>query len=733
MDFRGMLRAIRNSQVLDYDGKEYLLNYVNGIKNGTRENEFFDFDILNAFILKFANGNISCADETQTQASVIEDKLKKIINNIKIQLPLGVKTEDYESIKASIINTNGEFNKKLFLLLENKYDYTQILNLINEKYNSYEKEVISNYAVNVCPYCVNQKQLKAEIISFINGLDNLAGSVNEYSEKRLAEAKKRVGIYPLDEASIANISLTASRAQSLIKKLENMETRVNTFEERIKRETDTGIKTIDKHIKDSSSELQIIVNAERDRIVKVLDEYLKDLETALKKNSDIIFNQILENAQNELKTIKLYAESLSTTTTADLIKIKSSTEESINAMKEYIQDEPMIKNLVESYTSSNEFKTAMLQMSQNKPKVIAVDSVESPSKVILNPISNSSLEPLPAVVIPVDSIDRTILPSYDTKIPFKERYEKVLKRLEEREKNGEVFHKSIKEIITNIMVGDWVHLYGPSGTGKSTLIEQAIDLIGSEIVDNGKILDSYSILAYNDPHGRFRPTPTFDAVLKGKALLFEEMDSGDPDTEVVLGSIYSKMKKLYKNPDQILYTTFGERISTPIHPNFRMLATSNTNGGGANSVYSARSKMDEAILQRLIPTEVDYDKNIEKKIFNGYTAWNKVFEHFRDACNRYAKTELHLESTPGVITTRDASDIVDYINQKCKGVDQIIREKFIQTKNRNYLESIYSYLENIYHLESELSNPLEAQMDPSTVDEKQLAKCLMYRCKNPKF
>ena len=105
-------------------------------------------------------------------------------------------------------------------------------------------------------------------------------------------------------------------------------------------------------------------------------------------------------------------------------------------MKKYIQDEPMIKNLVESYTSSNEFKTAMLQMSQNKPKVIAVDSVESPSNIILNPISNSSLEPLPAVVIPVDSVDRTILPSYDTKIPFKERYEKVLKRLEEREKNG---------------------------------------------------------------------------------------------------------------------------------------------------------------------------------------------------------------------------------------------------------------------------------------------------------
>ena len=107
-----------------------------------------------------------------------------------------------------------------------------------------------------------------------------------------------------------------------------------------------------------------------------------------------------------------------------------------------------------------------------------------------------------SVVIPQNGASSIIIPAFDERIPFELRIERILKEKEKREASGEIFHEMTEEIIRCLLEGDWPYLWGPSGCGKSYTIKQIAKLIGLEIVDNGKITDKYSIMAYNDPQGR---------------------------------------------------------------------------------------------------------------------------------------------------------------------------------------------------------------------------------------
>ena len=77
-----------------------MTNYVNGIKNGTKVNDFIDEEILQNIILGFANGDISL------ELVDFDDKFEELKDNIKFLLPEGNKTPGFESIKRSL-STNS--------------------------------------------------------------------------------------------------------------------------------------------------------------------------------------------------------------------------------------------------------------------------------------------------------------------------------------------------------------------------------------------------------------------------------------------------------------------------------------------------------------------------------------------------------------------------------------------------------------------------------------------------
>ena len=693
----------------------YITNYVTDIRDGKRNNDFFEFDFLNSVIL-----------------NILEDGTKSLddyIKMVKFLLPMGMETPEYEVIKNLIISGNTKIDKRLYGLFNNRLDYIQVSNIIEDA-GIENYETIINYALEVSRFCANHFLLKSEIISFASGLKDTVDDVETYFNERLTDAKKRGGVYPIDEKTLALISSEAKKAQALIRKLDNLSERVNTYQESVKALTTQGKKELDDHATLKVEEMRENIEHARTEIIERLDAYILTLESGLKKSSDQIFNQILRDTQDKLRDIRLAATTLSTTTTQELLRIQKASEDSVEALRKYVETEPQLQEYLSQAANSEAVKEALVRMNETKQEQARRIALTSPGIII--PGHDRIVVPAnPNVVLPSEQAGRIILPAFDESIPFDVRYQKILDEKKKREENGEIFHHMVDEVINCVMEGDWVYLWGPSGCGKSHIIKQVASLIGIDLVENGKITDKYSIMAYNDPHGRFRATQAFVALVYGKLLSLDEFDNGNTDTQVVLNELYSGLLDTLEHPERERYVTFAEDMTVPIHPNFRMISAGNTAGEGENQIFSSRGKIDESVQERMTPKRFDYDNRVEQRIFGTYENWYGLFCKFRQCCDEYAKKN-GLSVAPGMITTRDAADIKKYISHNSKSVEQVLREKFIQTKDENYLKVIAGTMSKMYGIEDSEDVVISNGTALGDVEEVVLARKLVYGCRNIK-
>ncbi len=716
-DYKRLLKVIKGSN-LSYEIIDKLVKYVTDIRDKKRNNDFFDFEFLEGVILEIANSQFQDSDEFIT----LFDELLK---TIKFFLPEGIETPDYEAIKRMYIhNFSGSegilakdvFDQKFFSLFESRLDYLYIMNLIRDDESLVGKyRNIVNFALEVAPYCINQTVLKNEILSYINGLKNELGDIDTYSDKKLTEAKKRTGVYPVDEKTLAMISAEAEKAQGLITKLNVMQKKVDTYQDRVNSLTKTGVKEIKdsislgkKDISDYAStavfDMKKAILEAKEELVSKLDEYLLTLEKSLKESSDEVFRQLLLDTEEKIKGIKVMAQGLSSTTTSELLRIQKATQDSVTKLKSYVETEPQLQEFLKSASDNEKIMEALKKFSELQVGAASQAVVGAPVSGIVIPGNDRLVVPAsPQVVIPKEHTESIILPAFDENIPFDKRMDRILEEKKRREANGEFFHEMVEEVIRCILEGDWVYLWGPSGCGKSFVIKQVAELIGIDLVENGKITDKYSIMAYNDPHGHFRATQAFVALVYGKMLSLDEFDNGNTDTQVVLNELYSGLLDVLGNPNKKRYVTFAEDMTVPINPNFRMISAGNTRGGGENQIFSSRGKIDEAVQERMTPKEFKYDNLVEQKIFGQYKDWYEIFIKFREACDAYAK-QNGLDTAPGIGTTRDAAAIVKYINHNSKSIDQIMREKFTQTKERDYLSFLRKKFREFYDLSENLGD-----------------------------
>lgn len=776
---KNLIRAIRNDSRLGSEDKNYLINYINDVISGTRSNDFFEFEYLIRTIT-------SLVETKEDEYYTAESLMQKYISVVKQFLPEGTQTEDYKAVMEMVINNfygktgfiNANlYDDKFYALFQNRYDYLYVMNLINKDYDirQYANRIF-NYAVSVSPYCANQSIFKSELLSFINGIPNEGWDFDNYSERSLQEAKKRCGIYPIDEKTLALISSEAEKAQSLIEKLNDMKQRVEEYEEKVGTLTEEGkqelINTFNTGKEDITSSInggkksigdaarkgrkdikaladssvkdirEYIATAEKE-IQEELDRYLLSLEEALKQSSDQVFSSILADAQKSIRDIKLTAQGLSRTTTSELIRIQKASEESVDKLKAYVESEPQLQELLNGAKADDAIRDALLKFGELQSgaviattQAVAVPGAQTSSVInstpsIVIPGNDRLVVPANAsVVIPQGGVSSTVIPAFDESVPFELRIEKILAEKERREAEGEIFHEKAEEIIRDIIEGDWCYLWGPSGCGKSYTIKQIGKLIGLDTINNGKITDKYSIMAYNDPHGRFRATQSFIAFYYGKLLLLDELDNGNVDTQVVLNDLYSELHDYLADPEEPRFVTFAEDMTVPVNPNFRMISAGNTSGEGENEAFSSRGKMDESVQQRMTPVRFWYDNRVEKIIFGEYKEWYKIFVNFRKACDAYAVHE-GLTTPKGIVTTRDASDIVKYIGHNSKSVDQIISEKFVQTKSDDYLKYIMTKFKEYYQI-SRCPSEFEIRDRLSDVTEINIAKKLILQCNKTK-
>lgn len=718
---KSLIKAIRNSN-LTYNWVDTLVAYVSAVYDKERSNDFLEYEYLDRIILEIIL-NSNYVNELDA-----DSELDKIIDYVRMILPCGNRTDMAQEIISTFVNQfkydeNGFVNARIFKegfynLFDNKVNALKMLYLGYKNGLSEEDlDVITKYSIEIAPYCNNQDILFYEINAFINGFKVLEGDIESYYKDKLDEIKKRVGIYPLDEKSLALISAEASKAQKLIAKLDALQRKIDGHQDRVKAITAAGKKEIKEAIllglKDieglSNSSCQNIENSIEEyvkEITKKLDDYLITLEKQMKNNSDQVFGEILFQTKKKIEEIKFMANEISSTTTGELLRIQKATADSVDSLKAYVADEPRLQELLKGAKESDEIRTALLQFSS-----ITTGSKGSnnPLQQVVVPGYDQAIVPAGLnVVIPNEKITirkegekAPLIASFDTLTSFKKRFKRIEDTKALLEEKGEIFHEKTLEIIKVIMEGGWPYLWGPSGCGKSYTIKQVAELLGLDLIENGKITDKYSIMAYSDPHGRFRATQAFVAFTYGKLLFLDEFDNGNTDTQVVLNSLYSALLDALQKPEKLRYATFAENMTVPVNLNFRMISAGNTSGSGENQAYSSRGKIDESVLERMTPIFFNYDNRIEQVILSNAKGWFDFFINFRKACDAYAIKE-GMDAAPGMATTRDATAIAISIENDVKTVDEILRHNFIQTKTEEYLNYLKKYMSNVYDIESDL-------------------------------
>jgi len=171
----------------------------------------------------------------------------------------------------------------------------------------------------------------------------------------------------------------------------------------------------------------------------------------------------------------------------------------------------------------------------------------------------------------------------------------------------------LERLIVNSQLGLKTLLVGPAGCGKTTAAKQLSEALklkfGSVCLTAGA---SETWL-----FGRQTPTGFVEGIFSelyrnGGVFLADEMDAADANlllsinTALANGQMYNPMN--------------GEKIEQ--HKDFIFIGAANTFGKGGNHVYTGRSRLDGATLDRFVNIEVDYDKEYEKTVCKSKTIYN---------------------------------------------------------------------------------------------------------------
>ena len=751
--FRELLRVIRISN-LDYESTELLTNYVSEIRDGRRVNDFYDFEMLQGAILEILNSNYESKEQ-------LLGFLNKLTDRVRFLLPQGTKTDDYERIKEEIINYHCSierldlFDEKLYSLFDNRRDYLQIMDIIMHDENLVNNfSSIVNFAVKIGAEEHDQGKIKREIIKYLLIFGSLLSGDESYLERRIEEVQMSYGVYPgLDEKAIALIHREVEKSEALLTKIELLESKIEAYLARVDVKTKTGIESIEEATRKGKSDIETyatdsvkkmqedLANSKKD-LEEELNKFLASLEETMKNDSDQVFNQIMIDAREKVEQIRLIAGSLSGTTTKELLRIQRETEASLDKLKSFAENNPEVRESLKVAEESEELRHALIRFNEAQSQMSAQgEGVAAPGTGIVVP-GNGIVVPSAGIVVPqvdeevenflVPKFEMTtgILTSFDRSIAFNKRWRKIEERIKELESQGYIIPKCVIEALPWYLRGKKIpYFYGPAQSGKTTAAELLTKIVGTELLDGGKITDSLDVTSYNDVQGRFDENALFYALYYGKTIFYDEIDNGNPDNLVVLGTFYSKLVNKIDNPDREVLATFAKRRFVPVNANARIVAAGNTEGKGRNRQYSGRSKFDESTNERIVPIEVDYDTKLEEKIFGNKTAWIEFFNFFREQCLLYAINSGNKDACEGNVTTGDAATIVAHVDEGSLNISQLIKGIFVQTKEADYLDHLIRFIREKFNIPENIDESLMEQLNKkplSKLNAREIAAAFVY-------
>ena len=736
--YNELIKYIRYSN-LDKMIKNYLIKLVAEIRDGKRINAFIDYDILERTIIELLKMDINNLAELQ-------DKIDKIINRINFLLPQKEATPDFESIKREILSHHVKlevselFSQEMYSIFDDRNDYLQIMDIIlsdENLVNNFDK--IVDFAVKIAREIDDQGLIKREIISYLHLFGSILSEDEAYLQKRVDEARMRYGVYPgINEKTIASISREVEKARGILKKLEVLEKKVDGYVETVDAKTKAGLDSITEAISLGTREIEncatrtiaqmrIDLAEAKKELLAELNKYLVSLEETMKENSDQVFSQLLLNAQQKLEQIRVLANSLSGTTTKELLRIQSETQKSVDKLRNYVETSPELKESLRVVEQSEQVVQAIATFTAAQTEMNGAQAgIIIPSREIVTHEVIAGDEE--RFLVPNFTMTEGILDAFDRSIPFGERMKRIEERIQKLESEGIIIPQALREALPWYLLGKKiVYFYGPTQSGKTTVAELLVKVVESELLDGGKITEEHSVTSYNDVRGVFDENALFYSLYYGKTIFYDELDNGNPDNLIVLGTFISKLVDKVDHPEKDVRAQFAKRRFVPVNANARIISAGNTTGKGRNREYVARSRMDESSLERMVPIYVGYSSEVEEKIFGQYQDWFKFFNFFRTQCYGWADTS-RMDSSEGNVTTGDASTIVECIKENSMPISMLINGIFVQTKETDYLAYIIKNVKEEYGVDSVKTDSIRKynEMPLEKLKVKQIAEVFIY-------
>ena len=206
--------------------------------------------------------------------------------------------------------------------------------------------------------------------------------------------------------------------------------------------------------------------------------------------------------------------------------------------------------------------------------------------------------------------------------------------------DDELYHKSYPQIYRKLKTKRNVCGVGPAGSGKSQMGKQLAKALDIPFYFTGKIDSESKLLGFIDGGGVFRSKPFFKAFTKGGLFMFDEFDASDPRAVTAFNSALA-------NDMCDFPTGCFEK-----HPDFRVIAFSNTWWSGATREYVGRNQMDGATKDRFVFVPVDYDKKLELGIAKQYEGGEEVAKRVHRIRRAIQKLKIrHIVSVRGIVDT----------------------------------------------------------------------------------
>ena len=162
-------------------------------------------------------------------------------------------------------------------------------------------------------------------------------------------------------------------------------------------------------------------------------------------------------------------------------------------------------------------------------------------------------------------------------------------------KRHPLFNLVLNMVVNDRVIGRYPWLFGPAGSGKSTLCKQIADYLGLPFYSVSSLQQKYELEGYTDAVGELVQTVFYKAAKEGGIFLFDEASTTSAEVQVAWNSMLAN-----------LWYNFPKVGMVTAHPDFHVIAADNTAGWGGDKKYHARFELDASTLDRYTPVKIDY-------------------------------------------------------------------------------------------------------------------------------